>query len=299
MLCRISLACLSVAAALAQAPVPSSTPAFEVVSIKEAEPITREMVIAGRMHIGMKVDNARVEIQSFNLQELIRYAYSLKPYQVSGPDWITHLRYNITAKLPEGANMSQIRGMVQRLLAERFQLVFHHETKELPIYALIVLKDGPKLKEADPSAVIAPTGDAPREMNVGGTNRLMSMTGGSFGNLKLVQDSNEQMHLVSEAATIGNLTDMLDRMLDRPVIDMTNLTGNYQFRIDVDDQDLRAMAAGAGVSMPLRGNAGDASDPSHRSVFQSLQRIGLKLEPRKAPVDNVVVDSAAKSPLEN
>lgn len=295
MLPKIALACFW----FLQTPVPSSTPSFEVVSIKAAEPITREMVMDGRMHIGMKVDNARVQIQSFNLQELIRYAYSLKPYQVTGPDWMTHLRYDISAKLPEGAQMTQIRGMVQRLLADRFQLVFHHDTQDLPVYALVVLRDGPKLKEADPSAVIAPTGDAPREMSVGGTDRLMNMTGGSFGNLKLVQDGDGKARLVSQASTIGNLTDMLNRMLDRPVLDMTNLTGNYQFSLDVDTEDLRAMAAGAGVSMPLRANNGDASDPTHRSVFQSLQRIGLKLEPRKAPVDIFVVDSAAKSPVDN
>lgn len=290
---------LACAAAVAGAQT-ASGPAFEVASIKPAEPITREMVISGQMHIGMKVDKAHVEIQSFTIQELVRFAYNLKPYQVEGPAWTTHLRYDISAKLPEGATMAEVRPMVARLLAERFKLVIHHETKDLPVYVLAAAKDGAKLKAAAPDKVPAtPGADAPREMNVGGNGQQVNMTGGSFGNLKLVQGDDEKMKLVSDAATMTNLTDMLSRMMDRPVIDKTGLSGYYQISVDVDNQDLRNMAAGAGIVMPLRRNDGEATDPSHGSVYQSLQHLGLRLEGRKEPIDFVVVDSAEKVPVEN
>jgi uncharacterized protein (TIGR03435 family) len=288
------------AAALAQAP--PAGPAFEVASIKTAEPLTREMVLSGRLHIGMKVDNARVQIDSFSIQELVRFAYNLKPYQVSGPDWITHLRYDIVAKLPDGATTEQIRPMVQRLLADRFKLVIHHETKDQPVYALVVGKNGPKLKDAAPDAVpAAPAANAPREMNVSGNGEGVSMTGGTFGNLRMVQGDDGKMRLVSPAATMTTVTDMLSRMMDRPVVDMTGLKGNYQISIDLDDEDLRNLAAAAGINLPLRGGrgGGEAADPTHSSVFQSIQQLGLKLEPRKAPMDLLVVDSAEKVPTEN
>jgi len=289
------------AATCAVAQTPQNRPSFEVSSIKTAEPITREMVRDGRLHIGMKVDKARVEFDSFSVQELIRFAYNLKPYQVSGPDWITHLRYDIVAKLPDGATMDEIRPMVQTLLADRFKLVLHHETKDLPVYALVVGKNGSKLKEAAPDAVPAPPAPgAPREMDVSGSNQGgVSMTGGSFGNIRMVPAPDDKMRMVSPAATMTNLADMLARMTDRPVVDKTGLTGNYQIAIDLGTDDLRNMARGIGMNLPLRRGGDEAADPTSGSIFQTIQQLGLKLDPRKEPIDMVVVDSAEKVPSEN
>src|SRR5579863_9583054 len=87
------------------------------------------------------------------LKVLVMRAYGLKDYQVSGPAWMDSERYEIAAKIPAGATRSQVSLMLQGLLADRFGLAIHRETRELPIFALLVGKNGPKLRASDPNAV--------------------------------------------------------------------------------------------------------------------------------------------------
>src|ERR1039458_5970133 len=87
-----------------------------------------------------------------SLKRLILTAYKLKPYQVSGPDWMDSVRFDILSKIPEGGTKDQVPEMLQALLAERFKLTAHRETKEQPVYGLVVGKDGPKLKPSVPDA---------------------------------------------------------------------------------------------------------------------------------------------------
>src|SRR5947209_7412353 len=126
---------------------PATPPAFEVASIKAAAP-----PVNGRMMIRMAGDPGRVDYANVSLRDVIRIAYGVKEYQVSGPDWISATRFDILAKLPEGAPREEVPQMLQTLLAERFKLTVHRETKEHSMYALVVGKNGPKLKpaEADP-----------------------------------------------------------------------------------------------------------------------------------------------------
>src|SRR5216684_8699142 len=127
--------------------------AFEVASIKPAAPIasiTPAMIQSGKLRLGVSVVGARVDIGYMSLADLIRTAYDVKPHQISGPDWMAAERFNITAKLPDGATKDQVNVMLQALLAERFKLTVHRETKERPVYALIVGKGGPKLRESEP-----------------------------------------------------------------------------------------------------------------------------------------------------
>lgn len=146
--------------ALAQTPptaplaFPTAPLAFEVASIKAAGPLDPMAIRQGKTHLGLKVDGAICDIGSFSLRDLIRTAYAVKDYQISGADSLgTPLdaqRFNIQATLPNGATEKNVPQMLQSLLAERFKLVIHRETRDLPIYALIVAKGGPKLKEAEP-----------------------------------------------------------------------------------------------------------------------------------------------------
>ena len=108
-------------------------------------------------HVGMKIDAARVDIGYWSIKQLILRAYGLSPSQASGPDWMDSLRFDILAKLPEGATQDQLPEMLQWLLVERFGLVAHGETKDLPGYALVLGKGGPKMKPAVPDA------DAPED----------------------------------------------------------------------------------------------------------------------------------------
>src|ERR1051326_8017822 len=108
----------------------------------------------------MKVDAARVDIANLTLMDLMRIAYDVKPYQIVGPEWMRGgERWNVLAKLPDGALQEQVPAMLRALLEERFKLAVNKEPREHSIYALLVGKNGPKMKEADEGG--APSGPEP------------------------------------------------------------------------------------------------------------------------------------------
>jgi uncharacterized protein (TIGR03435 family) len=141
--------------------------AFEVASIKPAGPLDPVAIQQGKMRIGMKVDGAICDIGSFSLRDLIRTAYEVKDYQIIGADFLgtamSAQRFNIQATMPSGATEKQVPQMLQALLAERFKLVIHRETKEHSVYALVVAKGGPKLKEAEPDPPAPETPEEPKK----------------------------------------------------------------------------------------------------------------------------------------
>src|SRR5438093_301996 len=104
---------LGAAAAFGQQPV------FEVASIRSAEQITPQMIAAGKLHVGMKIDAGRIDIGFASLRELITQAYEVKPFQVTAPDWMTTQRFDILAKIPEGATKEQVPAMLRALLEDR------------------------------------------------------------------------------------------------------------------------------------------------------------------------------------
>src|SRR5436190_3888523 len=154
---RAGVALLLAGAAFAQEK--TTALAFEVATIKPAGPLNPQAIMSGQMRIGMKVDQARVDIGSFSLSDLIRTAYRIKTHQVSGPDWLGGERFNVLGKMPAGSTEEQIPEMLQALLADRFKLTFHKESKEHAIYALVVGKGGHKMKDSEPDPVAADSGE--------------------------------------------------------------------------------------------------------------------------------------------
>ena len=308
---RIAAALVLAGAALGQTPPPA--PAFEVASVKPAAPLGRGQLLSGQTHIGMTIDAARVDIGSMSLADLIRVAYRVKPYQVSGPDWMASGRFDVLAKLPEGASREQVPEMLQALLAERFKLTVHRESKEQAVYALVVGKNGPKLKESPPDADAPAAPAAPDNVNPQvrvtgrGENTSVSITGGGIGTAHMSMGSNGTMRLEAPKMTMAALADSLSRFFDRPVVDLTELKGSYQVALDLSMGDLLNAARSAGFMAPGMGGGRDgarppadaASDPAGTSIFAAVQQLGLKLEPRKAPIDLVVVDRLEKNPTEN
>jgi uncharacterized protein (TIGR03435 family) len=289
---------------------------FEVASIKPSEPFNPAMVAAGKLHVGMKVDAARVDIGNFALMQLICKAYDVKLYQVSGPDWLKGgQRFDIVATLPQGATKEQVPLMLQSLLAERFKLEAHRDTKESNVYALIVGKGGPKIKESAPPPA-APEGDAPAATAATGSS---SVSIKQTGNGAVVSDGEgltqkmsmspdrKSMRLEISNITMARLAEALSPMTDRPVIDMTELKGKYDVVLDLSMQDMLNAARAAGAQVPAAapsggatGNPADAmSDPGSGSVFTAVESLGLKLEKRKAPLLTIVVDKAEKMPTSN
>jgi uncharacterized protein (TIGR03435 family) len=313
---RMFHAALLLSAALrAQAPL-----TFEVASIKPAGPLNPAAIQSGKMRVGMKVDGAMVDIGSFSLTDLIRTAYEVKDYQVSGPDLgsvMTAERFNIQAKIPEGATEKQVPQMLQALLADRFKLVVHRETKDHSVYALVVAKGGPKLKEADPEPAAPETPEEPKkgetvmgqgasQVRISGNmegGKGVTVKGGPMGQMHMTM-ADGRMRMEAERASMTVLAETLTRFMDRPVVDMTELKGNYHVALDLSMDDLKnaAKAAGMGAMMASAEGgkpSGEASDPSGSSIFMSMQQMGLKLEARKAPLPVIVIDHVEKSPTEN
>jgi uncharacterized protein (TIGR03435 family) len=239
---------LTIAAAFAQ----SAPPAFEVASVRALKSGPKE----GK---AMTVDPGRLTYSNVSLQDCIVAAYGVKPYQISGPGWLDTERYDIAAKAADGVPEPQLMRMLQSLLAERFQLKLHHETKELPVYVLVVAKNGPKLERGD--------------SNTPAKTDYTEVPGAiSFHNYPM-----------------AGLAEQLSRRifsLDRPVVDQTGLEGVYTVTLKLADslKDLKR-AAEKGDHPPVFAALQDQA--------------GLRLAPQKAPIDVLVVDHAEKAPGEN
>src|SRR5258706_8034367 len=132
---------LTLATLLAASQTPLS---FEVASIKPAAPITD-----GRIQIGMGGDAGRINFSNVSVRDMLTQAYNVKDYQITGPDWLRSVRFDVTATLPANTSRDKVPEMLQTLLADRFKVALHRETKELPVYALLVAKSGLKVKKAE------------------------------------------------------------------------------------------------------------------------------------------------------
>ena len=314
---------LTAIAALAQ-----TAPTFEVASIKPAAPLDMMKVAAevqaGHMpKIGARVDAARAEYTYMALKDLIVTAYKVKPYQVTGPDWISTTRFDIVAKLPEGATKADAPKMLQALLEDRFKLAVRRDKKENPVLALVVAKGGPKMQESAeaPVAIDENAPLKPGEMTTDGPDGPVRMTVGKQGEVSVNMGAKGSMHYKVDPATMtmhldatqlkmDGLADMLTQFTQiaggggRQVVDMTDLKGYYQVTIDFSLADLLAMARAQGMDIPPLPGAGTpgvaASDPSGTSsVFAAVQALGLKLEQRKAVTEQLVIDHVEKTPTEN
>ena len=314
--------------ALLSIPAFAQTPVFEVATIKPAPPLNPQMILSGAMRIGMRVEAGRVDIGFASLRDLIMWAYEVKPFQVSGPEWITGERWEVAAKMPEGATRAQVPAMLRALLEERFKLKTHRDSRDQNVYALEQGKGGHKLKEA---AAAAPAPDqAPDQapdkdaisIDAGGQKVMVTRSGsgpggfpsisvaGGRGGAAKMSMVDGQMHMEQERTTMQDFASLLSPMLDRPVVDHTELKGNWQLSLDLAMQDMMQMARGSGMMSGRPGGAmgtGTGSgagslvpaDPSGGSIFSSIEKLGLKLTKTKAAMELVVIDSAEKKPTEN
>ena len=283
---------LTLAACVAFAQTAPSRLEFEVASIKPAPPITDSA------HIGMRIDGSQVYCTAWSLKDYIRIAYRVKDYQVESPDWMSNTRFDISAKLPAGATRDQVNDMLQTLLVDRFGLKFHRVKKEFPVYALEQAKGGAKLKESNldgmnasdvtkPPDTIAASGSAQGVFVTLGKGSAFSFADGK---------------LKATRVAMSRFADVMARFLDRPVVDMTSLTGIYDLELAVSPEDYRGMlirsAITAGVSLQPEVERLAMTDVGE-SLASSMSAAGLRLEPRKAPLDVIVVDHAERAPSEN
>jgi len=266
---------------------------FEVATIRPSVPDAQAQSTAG-----LHIDGSMVRYTGLSLKLYLGMAHRLKNYQISAPDWMASERWDITAKLPEGSDTKQIPEMLQTLLRDRFQLKMHRETKDLPVYGLIVKKGESKLKEslADPAAVGEPS---QRNVNVApaasGTGTVVTYGAGSYFTLgdNKFEGKKLPMPIVAEA---------LARFADRPVVDFTELKGSYDFTMEFSPDDFRVMMVRAAIAQgallsPEVLKLMDAS--SGDTLFNAVEKLGLKLEPRKAPIQMLMIDQALTTPTGN
>lgn len=256
---------------------------FEVASMKPSPPDAVD-----RVQIGIHIDGALVRCRSLALRDYLRTAFQVKEYQITGPDWMRDVKFDITAKLPEGATRGQVPAMLQALFKERLKLAVHREKKDFNVYALVVSKDGPHLIESPESE----NADA-RAVDV----EVQAANGGStinFGNGSYVRMGDGKIE--AKRVSISRLVDSLADYLDRPVTDMTRLSGIYDFTLDYSLEDLRTLLRTRGVYVNIP-DAAAAGMPG--SIRDSIRKFGLNLESRKAPLDVIVVDHVQKTVSEN
>src|SRR5215471_1736322 len=203
----------------AQAPAPA---AFEVASVKVAAPCC-----APGQWRESKAEADRIDFRYVTMKYCVAFAYKLKEYQVSGPAWIGELRFDIVAKGPEGTKRDQLPEMVQTLLRDRFKLEVHREKKEFNVYVLLVGKNASKLTET-PKEGTVPEGAA----------YGVSMSGGGVGRLE------------AKHADMTSLAATLPRLVGRPVVNLTALTGRYDFDLEFSREDVNGMALPTAAGAP-------------------------------------------------
>jgi uncharacterized protein (TIGR03435 family) len=299
-------------AALAQ--TAENSPAFEVASVKPAAPITGNFIRVGMRGGPGSSDPGQITYTNVTVKNVLMNAYGVKGFQISGPGWLDSERYDIVAKLPRGATKAEFMAMLQNLLAERFKLTLHREKKDLPMYALVVGKNGPKLKESvdDPAPKEGGPADGPAAtmgkltMGRDGFPVLPAAAGGRGAMAMTMMNGNARM--TANGQTMAGLAEMLSGQLDLPVVDMTGLTGKYDYTLYFAPEGLAGMRLPGGLPPPPppgeagggmpAANAPDAQ--SNPNLFTALQeQLGLKLEQRKGPVDLLVIDHLEKAPIEN
>ena len=266
--------------------------AFEVASIKPSAEDGR------RVMIGIS-PGGRFTASGVTVRMLIQEAYDVRDFQIAGgPGWIASERYDIVAKSETpGLNRDKIKVLLQSLLAERFNLKLHRETKELPIYALIVGKSGNKLHKSeiqtDPADDDVPP-KMPHSREPGVEDRSAVRAGGSAPRVKGAMIRMGRGQLEAQMAALKDFASLLAQQVGRPVVDKTGLEGKYDFKLEwTPDESMRGNGPFGESPAHEAAPAGDSSGPS---IFTALQeQLGLKLESEKGPVEILAIDHIDKA----
>jgi uncharacterized protein (TIGR03435 family) len=262
---RIAAILLSLLAATAPAQAPhnqpmvgDAKPVFAVATIKPSDPSAR-----GK---GTRIKGRNFATINTTLSYLIQYAYGVQERQIlGGPEWLDKDKYDISAVTDmEGQiNDDQWKIMLQQLLANRFALSFHRDTRKLSIYVLVVGKNGPKLSKSE----LAPNDGA---------------------NLRFSRGS--AIRLPARNATMDDFAHLIQRnMVDRPVVDRTGLTGSFDFTLTFTPNDYQFASIGGRLPVPP---PGDNPPPELFTAIQ--QQLGLILKPTKAKCEILAIEHVEK-----
>lgn len=264
---------------------------FEVASIKPSPPPEgRGIMVRCTGGPGSK-DPTLFSCENMSLNNLVCNAYDIAFYQLKAPDWGMQTRFHVNARVPARATKEQFKVMLQHLLAERFKLVVHHETKDFQKWELVVAKGGPKLKPAVEPPAIKDDGSPPPLPAARGPMHLEKDGFPAVNSRGGMAMMNGRARMYQPSATLDRLAGMLTGQVDGPVTNATGLDGKYEISLYWQSGGgMRAAASAEGASEPEPGP----------TIFEAVQQqLGLKLESKKGPIDIVVIDHAEKVPIEN
>ncbi|MGO9261627.1 MAG: M56 and DUF3738 domain-containing protein [Bryobacteraceae bacterium] len=291
----LAVAMLLVAAAYGLFGQSDAHPAFGVASIKQNTSNWSERfqhAMGGGYQPG-----GRLVMRNSSLMLLIQFAYAVhdSPHSLpllasqvtGGPAWIDSLGYDIEAK-PEGnTDPKRTWLMLQTLLADRFKLALHRETRELPVYDLTAVRSGPKLPAAkDAGCVSFPPGTPPHYVPGKVDCGYVS---GPFPGYEA-----GLLHIKGSKVHVADLIKELASVLDRPVLDKTGFAGEFDLDLSfTPDEALRGFPGFGGPGDP--GGSRPPADPNLPNLFAALEeQLGLKLVPAKGPVEVLVIDHAER-----
>jgi uncharacterized protein (TIGR03435 family) len=298
-------------------------PIFDAASVKLFSPeIQQPYTITGGPGTN---DPSRFRALRIDMSGLLARAFDVSTDQIAGPAWLRDFvsanYYTVIATMPPDTTKEQFQKMLQNLLAERFHLVFHRETRNFPGYELVVDKGGPKFKEVIPTQGVDP--GAPIDM---AALRNASASADGFPNLPgprtMGQGRGGQQRTKYQERTMAEFVSnlgfliggsqgkgVLQGFLQPRVVDKTGLTGKYTFILEYYDAGMsslmRQLNLGPARADSATGNASPpaASDPDGGgpNIFAAIQKqLGLRLDKTaEVPLDMIVVESVDKVPTED
>ena len=293
---------LGVAAALALTlPAVAQSPSFEVASVKPSNPNPAGPLGAAPMVLPAL---GRLTAQNITLRMLVMTAYQRQPFQIAGgPDWQNSDKFDINARAEDAkATTDQLLEMLKTLLTDRFMLKVHTETRDVPIYALVVARDDGKL-----GAKLKTSTDTCPDFKVQQQQQLEALAKGGISALASMMPKPGETRPCSisplPASTPGSigmratgqamstLTLLLTQLTGRPVVDKTGLTGLYDFDLTIDLRTLMNLYAEMGINVPPL----PAGVPEGPSLMTQLQEdLWLKLDSQRGPGEVLVIDSAER-----
>jgi uncharacterized protein (TIGR03435 family) len=218
----------------------------------------------------LPVKGKTVTLHNRTLLQLVATAYRMRLIEVTGPGWMSSLRFDIDAKLPADAASRDANEMLQVLLEDRFALRTHRETRNLSGLALVVGKNGPRLPPSSETQA-SPSQDEMQHELQRRMERLAKQSRQMSGPAWMWQ---------SNSATAAEIAQALSNLMHLPVVDQTSLPGRYEVSLELPPPEA-------------------PDEPLESRANRAVASLGLKLESRKVPVTVLVVDAASKAPTEN
>jgi uncharacterized protein (TIGR03435 family) len=273
--------CLGLAACIPSLAQPGARPEFEVASLKASQSPGPARLTS---------NPGTWSCLNCRLFDLLGHAYKVFEYQIAAPEWTKSTTFDVVAKLPPGfkkapwstpADEDEFAVRMQSLLEGRFRMKVRRESREVPVYELVIARGGPKLKERSEPAPAPPPGPALDQ------DGFPNVPGGD--GMRLLADRGR---IQFGWQTMTHLAHFISTQVDRPVLDATGLKAHYALKLSWYRE-----RASSGASSPVETLVDPPPGPT---IFEAVQQqLGLRLQPKRGTVETVVIDHVEKSPIEN